>query len=166
MVAPAIMAGVAIVGGLVSASGSMKSGKAAKATAEYNAKIQERNAKVADQAAEQTMLQADRDALRAQELGANFIMEQQGRYGASGVVAGTGTALDVALDSANNIEESIAQRYYKTEVEAIAMREQAVDSRLGAELSRMEGRARMQAARTQAMSSILSSGSKAMMAFK
>lgn len=165
MAAPYIAAGAAVLGGMVSASGAMKSGKAAKATAEYNAKIQERNAKVAEQAAEQTMLQADRDALRTQELGVNFIMEQQARYGASGVVAGTGTALDVALDSANNIEESIAQRYYKSEVEAIAMREQAVDSRLSANLNRMEGRARMQAARTQAMSSILGSVNSAAMAF-
>lgn len=165
MAAPYIAAGTAIAGGMISASGSIKSGKAARAAAEYNAKIQERNAKVAEQAAEQILMQADRDAIRAEEIGLKFIRNQQGRYGASGVIAGQDTALKVALESANNLEEQIAQRYYKSEVEAITMREQGVDARLGANLTRMEGNARYQAAKTQAMTSLLSSSSSAAMAF-
>jgi hypothetical protein len=165
MAAPYIAAGTAIAGGMISASGSIKSGKAARAAAEYNAKIQERNAKVAEQAAEQILMQADRDAIRAEQIGLQFIKNQQGRYGASGVVAGQDTALKVALDSANNLEEQIAQRYFKSEVEAITMREQGVDARLSANLTRMEGNARYQAAKTQAMTSLLSSSSRAAMAF-
>jgi hypothetical protein len=165
MVAPYIMAGASIAGGMVSASGSIKSGKAQRAAAEYNAKIQERNAKVADQAAEQILMQADRDAIRMEEIGFKFIQGQQARYGASGVVANQDTALTVALDSANNLEEQIAQRYYKSEVDAIAMREQGVDARLSANLTRLEGRARYQAARTRAMASVLGSVSRAAGAF-
>lgn len=165
MVAPFIAAGAAIAGGMVSASGQIKSGKAARAAAEYNAKIQERNAKVADQAAEQVLMQADRDAIRAQEIGKKFITNQQARYGASGVVAGQDTALKVALDSANNLEEQIAQRYYESEVKAITIREQGVDARLSANLTRMEADARYRAAKTQAMTSLLSSASRAGMAF-
>jgi len=165
MVAPYIAAGTAIAGGMISASGTIKSGKAARAAQEYNAKIQERNAKVADQAAEQILMQADRDAVRAEQIGLQFIKNQQGRYGASGVVAGQDTALKVALDSANNLEEQIAQRYFKSEVEAITMREQGVDARLSANLTRMEADARYQAAKTKAMTSLLSSVSRAGMAF-
>lgn len=165
MAAQYIAAGAAIAGGMISASGQIKSGKAARAAAEYNAKIQERNAKVADQAAEQILMQADRDAIRAEQIGLKFIKNQQSRYGASGVVAGQDTALKVALDSANNLEEQVAQRYYKSEVEAITMREQGVDARLSANLTRMEGNARYQAARTQAMSSLLGSVNRAGMAF-
>jgi hypothetical protein len=165
MVAPYIAAGTAIAGGMISASGSIKSGKAARAAAEYNAKIQERNAEVADQAAEQILMQADRDAIRTEQIGLQFIKNQQGRYGASGVIAGQDTALKVALASANDLEEQIAQRYYKSEVEAITMREQGVDARLSANLTRMEGNARYQASKTQAMASLLGSSSSAAMAF-
>lgn len=163
---PFAIAGAQIASAGVSAAGSIKSGKAARAAAEYNAKIKERNAKVAEQAAEQVLAQSDRDALVTQNIASKFISSQMVGYRKAGVVASTGTALKVALDSANNADEKIALGKYQAKVNAITLREQAVDARLGASLAIAEGQAAEQASKFQAISSLLGGSAKAAMAFR
>lgn len=163
---PFAIAGAQVASAGVSAAGSIKSGKANRAAREYQAKIKERNAEVAEQAAEQLLAQSDRDAIITQNIASKFISNQAVRYRKAGVVASTGTALKVALDSANNADEKVALGKYQARVNAIALREQATDARLGASLAITEGKAAEQAGKIQAISSLLGGSSRAAMAFR
>ncbi len=163
---PFAIAGAAVASAGVSAAGSIKSGKAQRAAAEYNAKIEERNAKVAEQAAEQVLAQSDRDAIIVQNIASKFISNQAVRYRKAGVVASTGTALKVALDSANNADEKVALGKYEARVNAIALREQGTDAMLRASVTRAQGKAAQDASKYQAMSSLLGGSARAAMAFK
>ena len=53
MVWPMLAAGAAVGGGMLTLVGSAKSAKAQRAAADYNAKIMERNAEMAEQAGKQ-----------------------------------------------------------------------------------------------------------------
>ena len=154
-----IAAGANLVGGLVGASGSAKSGNAAARIAEYNAKIDERNAKVAEQQAEQRLFMSAVEEGRLREDAVEFIADKQSAYNASGVIAGTGTALTVALESAQRADEQIRNTAFNAAVEAQGFREQATQQRLAANVKRAEGAARARAAKTQAFASLLGSAS-------
>jgi hypothetical protein len=154
-----IAAGANLVGGLVGASGSAKSGNAAARIAEYNAKIDERNAKVAEQQAEQRLFMSAVEEGRLREDSVEFIADQQSAYNASGVIAGTDTALVVALKSAQRADEQIRNTAFNAAVEAQGFREQATQQRLAANLKRAEGAVRARASRTQAITSLLGTAS-------
>tara|TARA_R100001443_G_scaffold99105_3_gene106229 strand:+ start:1030 stop:1527 length:498 start_codon:yes stop_codon:yes gene_type:complete len=156
-----VAAGTALAGGLVSAAGASKSAKAQRAAAEFNARVMERNAKVAKQEAEQQLFMNERDMLRFSRIATDFIKNQQAYYSGSGVVSGQDSALVVALESANNADEQIRNKTYDAEVAALGMREQATGLKLQAGLTRMEGAAKARATRIQGMASLLGSASKA-----
>jgi hypothetical protein len=146
-----------IGGGLMSAAGNSKSGAAARQAAEYNAKIQERNAKVFERNAEMRLTAQDRSNIRfAQQ--ANRMIEGMGvAFRKNNVVANTGTALKVQMISAAEADDEMAYRTYNAKVGALSLREQATDSRLSANLTRLEGRAKQQAYRIRAGQSLMSS---------
>jgi hypothetical protein len=154
-------AGTALAGGLMSAAGAGKSSKAQQAAAEFNARMMERDAKVAEQDAKQQVFMNERDMLRFSRIATDFVKNQQAYYSSSGVVSGQDTALVVALDSANNADEQIRNKTFDAEVAALALREQATGRKLQAGLTRMEGAARAQATRMQGMTSLLGGASKA-----
>ena len=160
-----IAAGANVDGGIIGASGSIKAGNAANRIAEYNAQIQERNAKVAEQQAEQRIFMSKVEEGRLREDAVEFIADQQAAYNASGVVAGTGTALEVALESAQRADEEIRNTAFNSMVDAQVFREEAVERRMAAAIGRAEGAARYRAARTQAIASLLGSASSSAMMF-
>lgn len=153
----------AVGGGLMSAAGSSKSGAAARQAAEYNAKIQERNAKVFTQQAEMRLTAQERSNIRFGEQANRMIKGMGVAYRKNNVVANTGTALKVQMISAAEADDEMAYRTYNAKVGALALREQATDARLSANLTRLEGRARQQAYKTQANQSLLGGFSKAAM---
>jgi len=161
MSATYLAAGTAIAGGFMSAAGAGKSAKAQRAAAEFNARMMERDAKVAEQEAERQLFMNDRDNLRFSRIATDFVKNQQAYYSGSGVVSGQDSALVVALESANNADEQIRNQTYDSEVAALALREQAVGRKLQAGLTRMEGTAKARATRIQGMASLLGSASKA-----
>lgn len=156
---------MSLVGGLFGASGSAKSGSSGNRIAEYNAQIQERNAKVAEQQAEQRIFMSKVEEGRLREDAFEFIKNQQAAYNASNVVAGTGTALTVALESAQRADEEIRNTAFNASVDAQALREEATSRRLNAAVTRAEGAARARASRTQAISSLLGTASSTAMMF-
>ena len=83
-----------MVGGTaLSAFGTIKGGKGAKAAADYNASIMERNAKVATKEAEQIGRIAGFQALEQEEQFKQLTDKIQMGYGKNGWMAATGTPL-------------------------------------------------------------------------
>lgn len=148
-----------MAGAVVGASGSMKSGNAAKRIAEYNASIDDRNAVVAAQQAKQRLFISAVEEGRLREDAVEFIANQQAAYNASGVVSGQDTALTVALESAQRADETIRNVAYNSLVDAQALEEQAVNYRLSGNIKRAEGAEQKRASRVQALNSILSGAS-------
>ena len=161
----AAAAGLNVIGGLFGAAGGAKSGNSGNRIAEYNAQIQERNAKVAEQQAEQRIFMSKVEEGRLREDAFEFIQSQQAAYNASRVVAGTGTALTVALESAQRADEEIRNTAFNASVDASVLREEATARRLDAAVTRAEGAARARASRTEAMSSLLGTASSTAMMF-
>lgn len=161
----AAIAGVSLLSGLMGASGTAKSGSSGNRIAEYNAQIQERNAKVAEQQAEQRLFMSKVEEGRLREDAFEFIKNQQAAYNASNVVAGTGTALTVALESAQRADEEIRNTAFNASVDAQALREEATSRRMQAAVTRAEGAALARAKRTEAISSLLGTASSTAMMF-
>jgi len=141
-----VLAAGALIGGAVSAVGSIKRGNAARKAAEYNAKINERNARETEQ---QAIEQEKIFRIQASKQIGSF----KAARGASGVRLG-GSAIDALQESffnieadANNIKEEGARK-------ARAYRE-------GANLDRMEGQAAQNASRFSAAGTLLSSTASA-----
>ena len=149
-------AGLSLAGGAMSASGNMKSGKAARAVAEYNAQIQERNAAIAEQAAERKIFMKDVENVRFRQEAGKFLEGVGVSYRKSGVLASTGTPLTVALASADQADEDVENGSYNARVEALGLRENATGYRLQAGLTRIEGKLRQQEYKRKAMSSLMS----------
>jgi hypothetical protein len=161
----AAAAGLNVLGGLMGASGSAKSGNSAMRIAEYNAQLRERDAKVAEQQAEQRIFMSKVEEGRLREDAVEFIGDQQAAYNASGVVAGTGTALTVALESAQRADEQIRNTAFNAMVDASVFREEATKQRLQAAVVRAEGAATARTKRMQAYGSLLSTASSTAMMF-
>ncbi|MGB1538383.1 MAG: hypothetical protein ACPHAN_11785 [Pseudomonadales bacterium] len=162
---PALYAAGAVAGGLMSAAGSSKAGSAARQVAEYNAKIQERNAKVFEQQAEMRLTAQERANIRFAEQANRMVEGMAVAYRKNNVVANTGTALKVQMISAAEADDEMAYRTYNAKVGALALREQASESRLSAALTRLEGRSRQQAYKIQATQSLLGGAGQAIMKF-
>lgn len=102
----------------MSAVASIKQGQAAKAAAQYNAQVGEQNATAAEQQAQsQAFLHSRRASMENGGLLAN--------YGASGVVSGEGSPLEVLAQSAANAEWDRQTIVYNGRVRANSLRNQA-----------------------------------------
>ena len=154
--------GASVVGGGMGAAGNMKSGRSARAIAEYNARIRERDAKLLEQMAEHKILMKDVQNVRTQQEYGRFMESGITAYNKSGVMSGQDTPLSVLLDNALQADMDMNFADYNTKVEALSLKEQAVASRLQANVTRMEGAAKAQAYRNQAFGSLLGGFSKGM----
>lgn len=149
----AVFAGAMAIGGLSSAGASIAQGTQASAIANYNAALLSQRA---DQAEAEARARADMDA----RLGARRLGATGAAFGASGVVANTGSALDVMADQATENALQVALDIYHGNVEATGLRTQA-------NLTRMGGYAASDAGYAQAGRTLLSTGlSLGMMGYK
>ena len=122
-----------------SAATAVAQGRQQEAVYDYNAKINERNAQVADVAAEQ-LYQTERLKIQKfrKEFGKLQAATKQGfRY--NGWIADGGTPLLVALANAQEADEEIAIRDYNARVGRQELKEEGVALRMEAELNRMYG---------------------------
>jgi len=144
---PTTMAALAVGGsGLLSFKGNQAAAKAARQTAEYNAKVAEQEAVLLARAKRDEERQLRRQSER-------LIGQQRVATAASGITM-SGSPLQALADTYFATERDALRIQYASEVEqtrAIA----------DATLTRAEGRARSSAMKTQAYSSLLESGQRA-----
>tara|TARA_S200000501_G_scaffold224852_1_gene210775 strand:+ start:565 stop:1044 length:480 start_codon:yes stop_codon:yes gene_type:complete len=139
-VAVAMMA----VGTAVSAYGQYQAGKAQKRAYDYNAQIQEQNARIAQE-------QADYEARRQESRTRKMLAAQRVAYAGSGFTSNTGTALDTLRQTMSEGEMDKMAILYGGSVEAVNQRAQA-------SLSRMQGKAAYKAGMYNAAGTLLAGG--------
>lgn len=102
---------IALVGGLASASGEASAGRKAKKAFNLNAQIATENAQLAREAAADDILSLKRTAYKTEG-------GIRAGYGASGVSASSGSAMDVLADSMAQATLDQNRRKYQGELEA------------------------------------------------
>lgn len=153
----AVAQGLMLAGAGLSAFGTIKGGKGAKAGADYNASIMERNAKVAEKEAEQIGRVAGWD-IQANEKEFQILNDRSVMaFGKNGWMTGTGTPLKKAMANVVEFQKDMEVARYNTKVRQNEKIESATNMKLQAELKRYEGRAQLKAARTKAFGTLLSS---------
>ena len=121
-----------VASAVAGAIGTIQQSQAASATASFNAAVMERNAVIADR-------EAAENARRVREAGRRALGQQQAAFGASGVVAGEGTPLDVLGSTAADVELDALTARYSGIVEAQNLRSQASLERSRASSVRTSG---------------------------
>ena len=111
---PYLMAGAAVV----SAVGAVRQGQAAAASADYNAKVAEQNAQIANAQGNAAVEAQQRDAQR--RMGAAVAA-----YGASGVQLSDGSPMDVLEESARNSALDAATLKYNYRLRGMGFENQA-----------------------------------------
>ena len=152
-----------VAGSVMGAQGSKAAGKAAMKTAEYNKSIRDRNAKVAENDAEYRVRAGDREVTKFTEKFRAMQATAETRYRKGGVVASSGTPLEVLMNSANEADEEKETIAVLAQRDAGAMRERASNERLAGELGLMEGRAKKMSYDMQAKSQMFAAVSSAAM---
>ncbi len=141
-----LAAAAAVTGGIMGFKGNQAAAKAAKQTAEYNAKVMENEAIL--QAREKVDEEAN---LRQQS--ERLIATQTVATAASGVQM-SGSPMQALADTYFNTEMDALRVQYASDVQQTA-------AEASATLARAEGRARASSLKTQSYQSLLQGGSKA-----
>lgn len=140
-----LAAGATAAGGFLGFKGNQAAAKAARQTAEYNAKVAENEAILVARQKTDEEASLRRNANR-------LVATQRVATAASGIEM-SGSPLQAMADAYFNTEMDALRIQYSADVAKTAAEAQAT-------LTRAEGRARSSALKTQAYSSLLSSGSK------
>tara|TARA_R110002096_G_scaffold227336_1_gene416655 strand:- start:215 stop:706 length:492 start_codon:yes stop_codon:yes gene_type:complete len=145
----------AIAGAVTQASGQIMEGNAQDAAYKYNADINERNAQVAEQQADQLVRREEEKIVDFQKDFRKFSDAQSQAFRYNGCIASEGTPLKVALASAQEAEEEIATRRYNAKVSSGALEENAAQERMQATLNRMYGKTARRAGQIRATTTLL-----------
>jgi hypothetical protein len=156
MIGAAIAAVVAAYGSMQTARGMKASGKAAMQAADYNKKIRDRNARVADQEAELRERVGGQEVVRFRKQFDKLQARAGTAYRKSGVIATTGTPLDVLRESADEAEEDIQTIRLMAATDAGRLREKGVNQRLAGQVALLEGRQQKLAYDIKARSAMIS----------
>ena len=149
-----LAAGTAVsVAGSLQAAGAMRqAGEQAEKTARYNQSIRERNAKVAENNADYRRRVGEREVGRFQEQFGKLQARAGVAFRKAGVVASTGTPLQVLMENANQAEIDAQTIRLQALTDAGQLREQAANERLAGQLTLLEGRSQRAALNMQARS--------------
>ncbi len=131
---------VSAYGQMQTAAGMKAAGRAAMQTAEFNKKVRDRNARVADQEAKLRERVGGSEVVRFRKQFEKLQARAGTAYRKSGVIATTGTPLEVLRDNANEAEEEIQTIRLTAATDAGRMREQGVNQRLAGQVALLEGR--------------------------
>lgn len=153
--------GAAVASAAVGAMGAISAGKTQEAAYKYNADINERNAKLEEQAGEQLRLSEEQNIADFREDFDDLADAQAQAYRYNGWLADEGTPLKVALASAQEADEEIAIRRYNAKIGKQQAMERGVQYRMEANLQRMYGSAAKRAGYFRAGQTLLSGGSRA-----
>ncbi len=153
------LAGSAInfAGQSAKASGSRAQGAAALQAAEFNKSIRDRNARVAEQEAALRERIGEREVTRFRDRFQRLQASTATKFRKGGVVATSGTPLQVLLENANEAEEDVQLIGLEAATDASRFREQARNQRLEGEIALLEGGQRRLAANTRARTQTISS---------
>jgi hypothetical protein len=154
-----IMIGTTLLAAGVGAAGQIQAGRAAKAQAEYQAKVAENNSVIAQRKADDAIKRGEIDEQQQRVKTAQLIGAQRASSAARGVVVDEGSALDITQDTA-----AIG------ELDALTIRNNATREALGfeyesqsftneAQLRQMAGRQAQTSSYYGAAGTLLSSGS-------
>tara|TARA_R100001015_G_C4617574_1_gene173886 strand:+ start:275 stop:814 length:540 start_codon:yes stop_codon:yes gene_type:complete len=156
-----ISIGLAIAGTATSVVGSVRqagalrqAGEQAEKTARYNQSIRERNAKVAENNADYRRRVGEREVRRFQEQFGKLQARAGVAFRKAGVVASTGTPLEVLAENANQAEIDVQTIRLQAASQAGQMREQGANERLAGQLTLLEGRSQRAAYNMQARSTM------------
>jgi len=139
---------VGAVGTGLAYKGQKDAAKTTAAVGEYNAKISEADAAQLDMEARETLR-------RRREANTSFLSSQRSKYVASGVVADTGTPLEVQAETAGILELDALDQARQARVQAQRLR-------TGAVVERITGQAQARAYNTAAGVSLLQGAASAM----
>lgn len=107
---------MSVAGGIIQAYGMNREGEAQARASEFNAQVAEQNA-------EQAILQAAQEERRIRVLGKKEIGAMQAAYGASGIEGGS--SLDVLAESIANLELDAMNIKYAGQTKAVNFRNEA-----------------------------------------
>ena len=157
---PVIAAVASVAAGAIGAVGAIQSANAAKAASEYNAQVQENNAKIAERNRLMALDQTESEAGAKMRENRRTLATIRAQYGKSGLDM-SGSALDVLEDSAVEGALDVANIRYQGNVRAMGYTDEAAAQRAGAELSKMNAKAQSTAGYIGAASSLLGGISRA-----
>lgn len=136
---PYIMAGTALVGGVMTAQAQRQAGKAQQQQAEYEAAIERNKATAADHNARLALEQAERDMDILRRQRDRVVGQNISAVAKSGLTLG-GSAWDVLEDSAMEAEYEIRSAGYRGRRQADAYGQEAVGHRASSESLKFSGR--------------------------
>ena len=146
-----------IAGAALSFMGSMSAASATSAAGRYNQQVAERNAKVAEQKAALTIFRSEQDIVKFRSQYGGLAGEQEVQYNKANIMTGTGSALEVAMASAEEMDADIANMEYNAKAQASDLKDQATGLRLGGTLARYEAKSRAKAMRVAAVGKAMGS---------
>lgn len=135
-----LAAAASAVSGVIGALGAIQAANAQAAAAEYNAKIQERNAIIADQNRKQAVETSEIAATDKRRDNRRVLAAMRAAYGTSGLDL-AGSPLDVLEDTAVEQELDVQRIRYEGRARSREGAIQMLGLREDATLSRMEGKA-------------------------
>jgi len=124
-------AATSLFGGVMSAVGSLKAGKQEQAVDDYNAKVFEEQSKEAQAS-------GDKEAADIEKYGVSLVASQRASAARAGVSAGGGSALDIMLDSATNIESDINTSKYNTKINVQRLNSEAYMQHIAGQQARTQ----------------------------
>ena len=146
-----------MAGAALSFMGSMSAASATSAAGRYNQQVANRNAKVAEQKAALTIFRSEQDIVKFRSLYDGLAGEQEVQYNKANIMTGTGSDLEVAMASAEEMDADIANMEYNAKAQASDLKDQATGLRLGGTLARYEAKSRAKAMRVAAVGNAMGS---------
>ena len=128
---------------------------AKKQAADFNARLQERNAKAAEIRADFSQLVSEINIEDFRDDFARLNATVGSRYRAAGFRSGTGTPREVQIAAAREADEEIQVRRINADAQALALREQGVNARIQADLFRNQGQLALQTGAIRARTATL-----------
>lgn len=149
IIVAAVGTGVSLMGANAAASGVNAAGK-------YNQQVANRNAKVAEQKADLAIFRSEQDIVEFRSRYSALVGEQTVQFNKANIMGGTGTALELAMASAEEMDADIANMTYNAKSQSSDLRDQATGLRLGGILARYEAKSQAKAMRVAAVGKAVS----------
>lgn len=149
---------MAALGAAVSLAGSEAAAQGITDSAKYNKKITDRNADVLDNRAQQVVFQAGQEIVRFREEFRELNDAAAQTQRKNGVVASSGTALDVLLENAVEAEADIQKIEINAAAQASDLKEQSINERLKGQYAMHDAKNQARAQRIQGVTQAVSTG--------
>ncbi|MEM6898462.1 MAG: hypothetical protein AAF583_01645 [Pseudomonadota bacterium] len=154
-----------VVGGAVTAASTIIGGKASARAAEYNAQVQQNNAIIARQKADQERRKGDVDVVRKQREVAQIVGDQKVAFGAGGIELSTGSPLELLVSTVEQgaLDAEIIRFNAETRERDLRFEADNLDSQ--SELTRASGRSARTGSIFGGLGTLLSNSSQAVSFF-